>query len=251
MSKNFTQILIRTNDNLELPETLKFTTETVKKTYPECKYTLYNNEMLREFISQHFDRDVLKCYDSLKPYAYKCDLARYCVTYINGGWYADITTNMVSHIDNYFDCDFICFYDAAYNAGSFDPSLRWEYATSFKFGIQNALFYTKAKNIVLEKSIDLIIKNFKEKYYGKYPHMPTGPGCLAISYLLNVHKLNIVHEGVHIALTPQHKNPNYSYLLPDGNMLAYYKTLDNKFYGFEEDFNYKTMWLQRKIYGEK
>jgi hypothetical protein len=251
MSKNFTQILIRTRDNEEIPETLKFTIDSVKREYPECQYTLYNNEMLKEFIFQHFDKDVLECYENLKPYAYKCDLARYCVTYIMGGWYADVTTNIVCHINNYLDYDFICFYDAAYDAGSFDPSLRWDYSNSFKFGIQNAFFYTKSKNIVLEKSIDLIVENYKNKYYGKYPHMPTGPGCLSISYLLNVHKLDKVHEGMHVALTPQHIKPNFSYLLSDGTIIAYYKNLSNEQYGFDQKYNYKTLWNEKRIYGEK
>jgi hypothetical protein len=248
MTKNFTQILIRTDDSKELPKSLQFTIESVKKTYPECEYTLYNNEMLREFISQHFDKDVLKCYDGLIPYAYKADLGRYCVTYIKGGWYADVTTEIICHIDNYLDHDFICFYDAAYNAGSFDGSLRWEYCFAFKFGIQNALFYTKSKNVILEECINRIVENYKNRYYGRYALMPTGPGCLATSYLLNSHKLDKIHEGMHVALTPQHIDPNYSYLISDGTIVAHYKRGDNQLYEFDKNYDYKILWRERKIY---
>jgi hypothetical protein len=250
MTKNFTQILIRSNDDQEIPDAIKIKIESVKLKYPECNYTLYNNEMIREFLSKHFDKIILKTYDTIKPYAYKADLARYCITYINGGWYADVTTEMILTVNNYLDHDFICFYDAAYDAGSHNCE-RWDYSTSFKFGIQNSLYYTKPKNIILEKCIDGIVNNCKNRYYGRRPHMPTGTGLLCISYLQHVHELNMVHEGMHVSLSPRHMYPNYSYLLTDGRILANYKNMSSSQYGFEKQFDYRNLWLNKNIYGEK
>jgi mannosyltransferase OCH1-like enzyme len=41
---------------------------------PEFKYHLYDNNMCRQFILNHFDNDVIHTYDKLKPEAYKSDL---------------------------------------------------------------------------------------------------------------------------------------------------------------------------------
>jgi mannosyltransferase OCH1-like enzyme len=46
--------------------------------------------MCHDFIKNHFRPEILKAYDSLKPYAFKSDLWRYCVLYIHGGIYMDM-----------------------------------------------------------------------------------------------------------------------------------------------------------------
>ena len=42
------------------------------------------------FIKSHFSKRVLYAYDKLIPGAFKADLWRYCIIYINGGIYIDI-----------------------------------------------------------------------------------------------------------------------------------------------------------------
>ena len=53
-------------------------------------FKLYDNTECRNFISQHFNMQVLWAFDNLKSNAYKADLFRYCVLYIEGGVYLDI-----------------------------------------------------------------------------------------------------------------------------------------------------------------
>lgn len=57
---------------------------------PEYKYVFFDNKKCRAFINEHFDPEVLKAFDKLKPGAFKSDLFRYCYLYKEGGVYADL-----------------------------------------------------------------------------------------------------------------------------------------------------------------
>ena len=50
----------------------------------------YDDTGARDFIINNYPSEVLWAYDKLIPGAYKADLWRYCVLYINGGIYVDI-----------------------------------------------------------------------------------------------------------------------------------------------------------------
>lgn len=240
-----TQIFISDNDEQELSEILSYSTGTIKKLYPECEYTLYNNSMLRNFISEHFDKEVLWTYDSLIPYAAKSDLGRFCVSYIKGGWYSDITIKHISRLENYTDYDFICFYDAG--AGFFLPN-------AYKFSVQNSFFYTKPKNIILKECINSIIENCKLKHYGDSSVCPTGPGVFGLNYAKYGHltDLSLRLEGIFTPLTPNHHNKNRSYILPDGWIVAQHKCAwhsKNIYdFGVNGTNNYFDLWYQRKFY---
>ena len=63
--------------------------DTINKINPLFTHYVFSDNDRRLFIEQHFDTTVLHAYDSLIPGAYKADLWRYCVLYINGGIYLD------------------------------------------------------------------------------------------------------------------------------------------------------------------
>lgn len=236
-----TQIFISSYNNQKLSKVLDYSTGTVKHNYPECDYTLYNDAMIRDFISDHYDREVLWAYDNLNAHASKCDLARYCVTYVKGGWYADITIRMLSRIDNYQDFDLICFYDH----GSMQPNRP-------KFGMQQSLYYTKKNNIVIEKSIEAVVQNCKRKVYGEVPSYPTGPGIFGLCYLKYGWNLNRVAEGTFQQLTPFCQNKNRSYVLDNGSVIAQHKCAwhsSNIFdFGMPGTNDYVDIWRQQKFY---
>lgn len=240
---HITQILISDDENQNLPEVIEYSTGTIKKLYPECEYTLYNNSMLREFISQHFKDDVLHAYDSLVPYAAKCDLARLCISYVNGGWYSDITIKHISRLENYLDYDFICFYDAG------DILLSPD---AYKFSLLNGFYYTKPNNIILLKSIESILDNCKSKYYGECPICPTGPGNFGLNYAKYGHLVDNKLEGIFTSLTPQYEYKNRSYVLPNGwivaqNKCAWYSG-DILEFGLKGVNNYVDLWHQKMFY---
>jgi len=80
----------QTYKTLELPDVIKEAHEILIKQNPEFEFHLYDDNMCREFIKTNFDEDTLFAFDNLKPGAFKADLWRYCVLYINGGIYVDI-----------------------------------------------------------------------------------------------------------------------------------------------------------------
>lgn len=126
---------------------------------PEYEYRYYDDGDQRKFIEKHFDERVLKAYDKLIPGAYRADLWRYCVVYINGGVYVDIKMGAKFPLYNIIHPDTEMIFindeprDALYNA--FFASIP-----------QNPLLY------------DLIIKcviNIENEYYGESYLDPVGP----------------------------------------------------------------------------
>jgi len=75
---------------LDMPPKMKENVDLLKSQNPEFTHYLYDDDMCREFIKQHFDDEIVYAFDKLKPGAYKADLWRYCVLYIHGGIYLDI-----------------------------------------------------------------------------------------------------------------------------------------------------------------
>jgi len=74
----------------DLPPKMRERIELLKSQHPRFTHHLYDDNDCREFIKTHFKPDVLWAYDSLVPGAYKADLWRLCILFINGGIYVDI-----------------------------------------------------------------------------------------------------------------------------------------------------------------
>ena len=58
----------------------------------DYEYIFHDAEQRSKFIQENFEENVANAYNKIIPGAYKCDLWRYCVLYIYGGFYADIDT---------------------------------------------------------------------------------------------------------------------------------------------------------------
>ena len=50
----------------------------------------------RAFIRYHLGVDALWAFDYLRPYSYKCDLARFCLLYVEGGIYIDLGVRLMN-----------------------------------------------------------------------------------------------------------------------------------------------------------
>ena len=125
-----------------------------------AKVEYFNDLQCRNFIEKHFDNSVLKAYDSLIPTAYKADLWRYCVLYINGGIYSDLSQTVLKKYNiNEDDADIILTKDRIINTGSFKNNifeLRNPIQISFMaVKPQNYFFKYVIENIV----IDILYKN--------------------------------------------------------------------------------------------
>jgi glycosyltransferase involved in cell wall biosynthesis len=163
IKKNVHQIIISDLDNVNhlLPES----TKSIKEFFSPKLYThtLWDKEKIYNLIKDNFDPEVLNAYNKLKPYAYKADLARYCIAYVYGGWYIDINIEVVSLPPKELNLDMILVRD--YNNGT--RIAPWQ--------IANGLFYATAKSPALKIAIEMVVENVKNNFYGKRSLSVTGP----------------------------------------------------------------------------
>ena len=76
--------------------------ENVRRYAPEYTHFILDDSEGAEFINTHFSDEVLKVFKTLTLGAHKADLLRYCLLYINGGVYMDISTEMVKPLSSIF-----------------------------------------------------------------------------------------------------------------------------------------------------
>jgi len=149
----------------QVSEIVQEHTHQFKKIYPSAKYTLWTGDMLREFIGTHFDKTVLSAFDTFKPYAYKSDLARYCLLYVLGGLYSDLS---VVHfrpwqVKNRFSI-----------AGHFEIPVH----QCVPYSISNSLLWSQPSHPTMKLAIESIVKHCETHYYGRNAIDPTGPNLL-------------------------------------------------------------------------
>jgi mannosyltransferase OCH1-like enzyme len=159
MSNNIFQILI--SDVSPSQEFLDFLKQRILEVYKDHNYTLYNDEMIRDFLNS-YSKDVLNAYDDLLPYAFKADIARYCLLHEYGGWYFDVSVfPLFKHQSNR-------------SAVIFHNPVREL--------IENSIMYFESKHPLLEETIKISVKNIKNKHYGKSPLNITGPFVLTSAF---------------------------------------------------------------------
>lgn len=144
----------------DLPPKMQECVDKKKRENPEFEYNLYDLKDSREFIEKNFDKSVVEAYDKIIPLAYKADLWRYCILYINGGIYLDIK---FSPINNF---KLISLLDKEHYTKDFEGSGR---------GIANGFIVSKPKNPKLLDAINGIVENVKNNFYGDGSLEPTGP----------------------------------------------------------------------------
>jgi hypothetical protein len=156
----------------ELPIKMQENVDRMKKVNPEFNIQLYDDYDCREFIKKHFSKDILTAFDTLKPGAYKADLWRLCILYINGGIYSDIKFNCINNFK------FIALTEREHFI--LDRPGYWKEGN---IGLHNAILVAKPKNILFLRCINKISENVKNKNYDYNFLYPTGPGLLGEEYI--------------------------------------------------------------------
>ena len=159
----------------DLPPKMKECVELLKSQNPKFEHHLFDDNDCRNFIRTHFRPDVLNAYDKLIPGAYKADLWRYCVLFINGGIYMDIKLSCIN----------------GFKLIELTEKEHFVKDRPSPLSIYNAMMVCKAWNPFLLKCIRTIVNNVNNKYYGNSPIDPTGPVLLGNVILNNKIKLNI------------------------------------------------------------
>lgn len=227
----FHQILIVDDyNNVEIPSC----TSTIND-YFDINYKLWYNDEIRDFILNNFPIEVLESYDMLNAYAMKADLARYCILYKLGGWYSDINNTFVDYPPDTKETDFIFFMDIPESTGT-------DYAAS------NGLMYSSPNNVVYLKSIDTVLKNCREKFYGDNPLFVTATAVFGEAI-----KKYLPHDMSYIKgnLIKKDLDSRASYVFPDGRTFCLNKDMPGGVVGIPGTNNYNTIWLDKNVYKEK
>jgi hypothetical protein len=141
----------------------------LKQLYSDYEYILWDNKKIELFLKENFDERVLISYQKLKPYAFKSDLARYCILYIHGGYYFDVSICPEKKIE--FDYDFVI------TKGITDKLDTNNYKI-----VDNGFIFVKNKNdSLLKKIIDQSVFNIMSMSYGDHP--------LTITSSIMIHKV--------------------------------------------------------------
>ena len=148
------------NSHDTIPSNMKNLMDSIKDDNPEFNYKCYNNDDCIEFIKNNFDETILDAYNRIIPGSYRSDLWRYCVLYINGGIYLDTKMKPINGFK------FMSVTDKEYFVRDFNTSEK---------GVVTCFVVSKAKNERLLKSINAIVDNVNNNYYGESSLSPTGP----------------------------------------------------------------------------
>lgn len=82
----------QTFKTVDIPERMHAAAMSWVERNPGFDYRFHDNDACRSFIAEHFAPEVLSAYDKLDYGAFKADLWRYCLLWVEGGIYADIDT---------------------------------------------------------------------------------------------------------------------------------------------------------------
>lgn len=162
------KIVYQTWHTHDLPPKMKETNEIFKNANPEFKYHLFDDHECREFIRTHCDQSVLNAFDKLKPGAFKADLWRYCILYVNGGVYLDIKYEQVNH-EKMKPVKLI---DIIENKTDYPIPMVVETSPLY---VYTGFLATPPKNPLYAKCIERIVENVRNQHYGASPMAPTGP----------------------------------------------------------------------------
>jgi len=136
----------------------------MKDKYSGYEYKFFLDNDLDDFVHEHFDGDILECYQKLNIIVAKVDFWRYLILYKFGGVYLDFDSELLEHLDTIIRND-----DKAIVSMENNPDPDWPYFCQW------ALMF-EAGHPILKRVIEMIVENIKENKYPNDIHKMTGPG---------------------------------------------------------------------------
>lgn len=216
-----------------IPPLLKANIETFKACYPSFTHTCLELESADAFIENNLDRETLESFRTLKPLAYKTDLLRYCLMYVSGGIYSDIS---VVH--------------------SYPLSLPYQYKRALfaqfshhsLMNICTAYLVAQKNDKLFETCIHMINKNVSKRFYGNSSLAPTGPEIVGQAYAKYRDDRTIYSGNFR---TFADKSNASVFMDRDAKVLALYNKPDVGLsrFGAPHD-SYNDWYNRRQIYGE-
>jgi len=230
--------IFRTWHTKDIPVDLQNSIDEIKRDNPQFEHYVYDTAECEYFIQEHFDKSVVDAYNTLIPLAYKADLWRLCVLYIYGGIYLDISFKPINGF-RFFEL-----IDKEY----FSTEVRLKpYANDIYKGVSNGLIATYPKNNILLKTINKMVENIQNRYYGESMYDITGAILLGSFFTLNEKKGLNLHRVI---------NGINGYSLNNRNIverIASYDTnsINKKYKGVNGSQTYIESWYNKTVYSKK
>ena len=212
--------LFQTWHSKQLPPLMYQCVTQLKQANPEFTHHLYDDDMCRTFIQDHFP-GVLHTYDTLIPGAYKADLWRYCILYVYGGIYLDIK------------------YKCVHPFKLIELTTKEQYVCDREYagveGVYQALMVCYPKNPILYTCIQKIVSYVNQNDYGK--------SCL----FMGPHLVGSFFTKVELHNFPM-KFTGTGILRQGKLILTTYPEYRRELKQFSTKKHYSELWLQRSIY---
>ncbi len=235
------QILFSASTPTELTGYARKAAGSVRSTFSDHEYRLWNLEDAAAFIEAQFPQDVATAFHTLVPFAYKADLFKFCLLKSLGGWVVDIGVRMLQSplaapiVEQ--DPDFVLFR----STGVWDPP--WNCSA--------ALVYAKPGHVVFDTALGWVVENCQRRYYGHTPLMPT---MSTFGRALAHHQ---VHENTRVGTVVNVRWRRYrrGFELRPIGLVAARKPRgigagDIGSIGVAGSNNYAQLWRDRRVYGE-
>jgi len=210
-----------------LDQKMKESVSKLRELNPEYQYFLFDDEDCREYILKHFGQNYLNAFDILIPGAFKCDLWRYAVLYVEGGVYLDIDMEALAPFREIIkdDDQLVTVIDRDQLFGS--------------NGIYQAFLAAIPRHPAIKHMLDLAFYNIASRRVGLIDVLNiTGPGVAGVS--LNLYFGNkdtntpfSTGKKMGVKLLRVDQKMEYTYDLNDR------KVFKNKLEGYERLINYR------------
>lgn len=229
-----------------LPPALEYHRKVAKDLYPNAVYKLWGGDDLRVFLRKNFPADVLEAFDKLKPYSYKCDLARYCLMYVYGGIYFDLAIQMTH------EWRIPLHYGVAAFTESYEGMDCWAC-------IQTSLLWSLPQRREWYFAIRQIVDNCQNHFYGPHDHYPTAGALLGRSFAAAMSEKGQSFDaddqfvGEVRYITPDKANQNVTYVSPSFHVIGMrnkMKAGDISALGVKGSNNYCQIWKSKQVYHE-
>ena len=145
--------------DIEKLEEISANLETFRALHPGWELSMLQGPDIEALLQDFFPPEVLEAYLTLQPYAYRADLARYCLLYLYGGIYFDATIRFLEPLPTE-DGKLTVFRDTL---------------NGTPFNCSNGLISAPVGHALFEKLIDRCVENCHAAYYGVNALAPTGP----------------------------------------------------------------------------